>query len=121
MSITTLLESDTIFGFGAQLVSENVQAFKELEEASDVQKKFLGMSVDKVAINGTEGDYLIEYSNNIERYIKDQQLFTVEEAMENICDYYDIKKEECTIVVGEEDIDKIDIGALRESYNVIRK
>lgn len=116
-----LLESDTLFGFGAQLVSENTKVYNELDTITESQRQLLGMNIDKITINGTQDNYLIEYSNNLERYIKDQQIYTIEEAIENICEHYEIEKENITIVVDEQDIDKIDIGALRNSYRVLKK
>lgn len=121
-NITAILESDSIFGLGAQLVSENTRAYNELEELTDDQKRLLGVTVEKVTVNSDGNDsYFIEYSDNIERYIQDQKLLSVEEAMDNICEYYEISKDEVSIVVDESAINKVDIIALKDNFNVIKK
>lgn len=121
-SITAILESDNIFGLGAQLVSENTKAYHELEELTEEQKQLLGTTVEKVTVNkNKEGSCFIEYSGNLERYIQDQKLLSVEEAVDNICELYSLSKNDIFIVVDESAINKVDIIALKDTYNVVKK
>lgn len=120
-TLAALLEADTNFGIGAQLLSENVNTFSKLPKLTDEQRRLLGVTVEKVTINSDGKVYMIEFNNNIEQYMKDQQIYSVEEAMQNICEHYDIDSDDVSIVVDEITTSKIDIWELTNTYNVVRK
>lgn len=120
-TIAYMLESESKFGLSFQTKSENEQAYEHLQEASQDLKNLLGYTIEKVCINSDGEDYFIEYSNNLERYMEDQKIYTIEEAVKNIAEHYGLIEEDITIIVDEGCLDKVDIGALSEKYNVIKK
>ena len=84
-TLQALIEADTSFGIGASLIHENMSTFKDIPKATDDQKRAVGVTVEKVTVNQHNGDeYLIEFNDNIEKFIKDQQICTVTEAVEEI-------------------------------------
>lgn len=121
-TIGYLFESDNRFGMGLQAITENERQFETIKEASDEIKNLLGFTLEKVnvACNKSQ-NYYIEYANNIERYMEDQKIYTVEEAIENIENHYGILGEDVSIVIDESCVNKLDIDALSKKYNVIRK
>ena len=123
MILASILESDSIFGLGAEMVNENVSAMNEIEQITEDVRDLLSCTVEKVVINATKNDptCYIEYANNLERFIADQKLFSVEEAVSRICEHYDLAEENIAIVVDESCLDKVDIGDLKEKYRVIKK
>lgn len=120
-TIAYMLESESKFGLGVQTKSENEQAYEHLQEASQDLKNLLGYTIEKVCVNSDGEDYFIEYSNNLERYMEDQKIYTIEEAVKNIAEHYGLIEEDITIIVDESCLDKVDIGALSEKYNIIKK
>ena len=63
----------------------------------------------------------VEYSGNLEKYMNDQKIFTIEEAMKNVQEEYGLEMSDLTLVVDESCIKKIDLAALSEKYNVVKK
>ena len=123
-SINFLLESDANYGLGIRGLTKNHIAFNELEKITEYQEQIMGYTVDKVDIH-REDEYspcLIEYSNNLEKYINDQKIISIEEAIDNVIEHYGIfEEDEIVIVVDESCIHKVDIAALSEKYKVARK
>lgn len=121
-TITCMLESESKFGVGMQIVTENQMSYNEVQELPRELKNLLGYTVEKVCVAGDGNDsYYLEYSNNIERYMEDQKIYQIEEAITNIAEHYGILEEDITIVVDESCIDKLDISALKEKYSVMKK
>ena len=69
MGLVNILESDTVFGLGAEMINENVTAMNEVEQISEYVRDLLSCTVEKVVINATKSDptCYIEYVNNLER------------------------------------------------------
>lgn len=120
-TIAVMLESESKFGLGIETKSANEHAYEHLQEASQDLRNLLGYTVEKVCVNSNGTDCFIEFSNNLERYMEDQKIYTIEEAIKNIAEHYGLIEEDITIVVDENCLDKVDIGALSEKYNVIKK
>lgn len=122
-TITVLLESDQSFGFGLQGLNQNEMAFAALTEATDHERQLLGFTLDRVAVmREAEGaQCYIEYSGNLEKYMNDQKIFTIEEAMKNVQEEYGLDMSEITLVVDESCIKKLDLAALAEKYTVVKK
>ena len=121
-TIACMLESETKFGLGIQTKNLNEQVYDQLQEASQDLRNLLGYTVEKVCVNSDGKDsYYIEFSNNIERYMEDQKIFTVEEAITNIAEHYGMVEEDIYIIVDENCLDKVNITQLSEKYNVIKK
>lgn len=122
-TVTVLLESEAQYGFGLQGLNQNELAFAALTEASEHEKQLLGFTLDRVAVmREAEGaQCYVEYSGNLEKYMNDQKIFTIEEAMKNVQEEYGLEMSDLTLVVDESCIKKIDLAALAEKYNVVKK
>lgn len=108
------------FGFSPSIITENQKTFREIDTLSTDEKKLIGYTVEKVKIDSNKLDFFIEYTDNLERYMEDNDL-EFHEAVENICKEHDLLRESVIIVVDESCIDKLDLVALSEKYNVRRK
>lgn len=122
-TVAVMLESDSAFGFGLQGLNQNELAYAALTEATEHEKQILGFTLDRVAImREAEGaQCYVEYTGNLEKYMNDQKIFTIEEAMGNVQKEYGLEKSEITLVVDESCIKKIDLAALAKKYNVVKK
>lgn len=118
-TIVGLCESK--FGFAPKAIMNNRMEIDTIDEVSEDIRKALSYDIKHVSITEATNkrDYYIEFSNNLERYIKDQKI-TFEEAIDNICEEYNLIQESLVIVIDESCIDKLDITALKEEYNVKR-
>lgn len=122
-TIACMLESETKLGLGMEILTENEKAYNELEEATQDLRNLLGYTVEKVCLNQMKDSdtCYVEFANNLERYMEDQKIYTVEEAITNIAENYGLLEEDITIVVDESCFNKLDIGALAEKYSVVKK
>lgn len=121
-TIACMLESDSTFGLGIQIVTENQKSYNNVEELPPRVKNLLGYTVEKVCIVSDRNDsYYLEYTNNIERYMEDQKIYQIEEAITNIAEHYGLLEGDITIVIDESCIDKLDIRALENKYSVMKK
>lgn len=119
-TVNTLLENT--MHFNTNTVLENGTVFRQaIEPITEDVKQLLGYTLEKVNIvkdRKTDKCY-VEYSNNLERYMKDQ-VVTLNEAIQNISERYAIFESDIVIVVDESCVDKIDMKALIEQYNVVK-
>ena len=119
-TVNTLLENT--MHFNTSTVLENGTVFRQaIEPITEDVKQLLGYTLEKVNIvkdRKTDKCY-VEYSNNLERYMKDQ-VVTLNEAIQNISERYAIFESDIVIVVDESCVDKIDMKALVEQYNVVK-
>lgn len=111
---------ESAFGFSPSVALENSKVLKNIEQLHESEKALMGYTVDKVKIDSDNIDYFVEYSNNLERYMKDSGL-EFHEAVDEICKRYDILSESIVIVVDESCINKLDLVALADKYNVKKK
>lgn len=113
--------AESAFGFAPCVVSENSRVFEEdIKSLSESQRKLIGFTAEKVIVNSDGIDSFVEYTENLERYMKDSGK-SLNEAVEDICKQNDLLSESIVIVVDESCVDKLDMTALKENYNVKRK
>lgn len=118
-TVSCLLENSVNLGLNA--ISENTKVYKKVEPISENVKQLLGFTLDKVTVvKESEDSYYVEYSDNLERYMKDQAI-TLNEAVTNICERYAIFESDLSIIVDESCVDKIDMPALVDKYKVFKK
>ena len=122
-TISFLLESDANFGLSIHGVEANRRAYNALESLTEAESNIMGYTLDKVTIHriDAQSPYLVEYSNNLEKYIEDQKILTIEEAMENLIAHYNLYDAPVVIVVDESCVDKVDIEEFAKKYKVVRK
>lgn len=105
-------------------VTKNRAAFNILDTVTEAQRINTTYIPQKViVVKDPEGGYLVEYANNLERLMTDQDL-GVAEAMQLVCDVNDLSIDECTLIMDESCIDRIDITKLIEAdtdFDVKRK
>ena len=76
-----------------------------------------------VARNPVDNKYVIEYANNLERLMLDQDL-GINEAMNMVADINEIDISECTVVFDDSCINRIDISSvirLDTNFDLARK
>lgn len=104
--------------------TKNRAAFNILDTVTEAQRVNTTYIPQKViVVKDPEGGYLVEYANNLERLMTDQDLGVVE-AMQLVCDVNDLSIDECTLIIDESCIDRIDITKLIEAdtdFDVKRK
>lgn len=111
---------ESALGFSPMVMTENHKAYNEIDPLLDDQKNMFKYTAEKVTVDTKDNiDYFIEYSNNLERLMRDRNL-TVDEAVEMVCEANDILVGSVTIVVDESCIDKVDIKAMSDVYSVRR-
>lgn len=121
-TIACMLESESKLGLGMGIITENQMSYNETRHLPNNIKNLLGYTEEKVNILSTQdGNYYLEYSHNLERYMEDQKIYQIEEAVENIAEHYSIFEDDITIVVDESCVNKVDIDALKSKYKVLRK
>lgn len=118
-TVSCLLEAEQSLNITA--VTENMKVYDEVQSLDESSKQLLGFTLEKVSIHNDEanGRYLIEYSNNLERYMQDQAL-SLESAIDNICKRYTLFESDIAIVVDESCVDKIDMPALVKNFTVYK-
>lgn len=91
-------------------ITANTASYDILESVDPVDKMSLAYTPHKVVVvKGNTGKYMVEYVNNLERLMLDQDMGIIE-AMEVVADINDIPVEECAVVFDESCVDRIDIG-----------
>lgn len=118
-SIGMMLEAET--GLGVEAYSENKKQWRSLEPLSQSVSSRMKTNIERVEIiKENDTSYLVEFSNNLENYIKDNDC-TLEEAVDNIASHYAISERDICLVLDESCVDKIDIGAAMTKYKLKRK
>ena len=118
-TVTTIMEAGSNFNNNKEL--KNMKVFESLDFITEQQNDYLGYTAKKVVLAGQkDGNVLCEYSNNLERFMKDQAI-DINEAIDQLEDQYDLCPGSIAIVVDESCINKIDLDALTENYTVLKK
>lgn len=108
-TVRAMLESE--FGMPISMEDANIEAFSKMKPVSESVRHLTGFTPEKVVVNGDGYKYYVEFSGNIERLMKDQQL-TFNEAMSEIAMCNKIQLENVCVVVDESCINKLDLNAL---------
>lgn len=121
-TVKALIESACIPDL--DFATKNMAAFNILDTVTEAQRINTTYIPQKViVVKDPEGGYLVEYANNLERLMIDQDLGVVE-AMQLVCDVNDLSIDECTLIMDESCINRIDIAKLIEAdtdFDVKRK
>lgn len=94
-------------------LSKNTAALNILDTINEADRRQLAFIPQKVTVmkKPLEEGYLVEYSNNLERLMLDENIGIVE-AMQMVCDVNNIAVDECAVVFDESCVNKIDIEAV---------
>lgn len=94
--------------------------YSNLVEINENQVRLLGFTPEKVVVmKQKEGPYLIEFANNLERFMVENDI-TLESAIDQLENLHNIDRRSIYIVMRESDIGKLDIGSLKEEFNFCR-
>lgn len=105
-------------------LSKNTAALNSLDTINEADRRQLAFIPQKVTVmkRPLKEGYLVEYSNNLERLMLDENVGIVE-AMQMVCDVNNIAVDECAVVFDESCVNKIDIEAvikLDPDFDMIR-
>ena len=103
--------------------TENLASLNILDTVTESEKMSMGFNAQKVMVlKSPEGGYLVEYANNLERFMLDNDM-GIREAMGVVADVNEIPIEECKVVFDNSCVNKIDIGAvikLDPEFDIVR-
>lgn len=121
-TVKALVESSCVPNL--DFASKNRAAFNILDNVTEAQRLNTTYIPQKViVVKDPEGGYMVEYANNLERLMMDQDI-GVAEAMQLVSDVNDLSIDECTLIMDESCIDRIDISKLIEAdmdFDIKRK
>ena len=121
-TVKVLVESSCVPNL--DFASKNRAAFNILHSVTEAQRLNTTYIPQKViVVKDPEGGYMVEYANNLERLMMDQDI-GVAEAMQLVSDVNDLSIDECTLIMDESCIDRIDISKLIEAdmdFDIKRK
>ena len=115
-NIIALCESG--YGFKPSITMRNTL---KLNEIPVIDKSKFNFNEQKVMVisNNDKSKYFVEFTNNLERFIKDNNI-SVNEAIERVAEANNIFKNDIVVVLDESCIHKIDVEALSNSYKTVR-
>lgn len=120
-TVKSLLESSV--EPNVDFYTENLASLNILDTITESEKMSMGFNAQKVMVlKSPEGGYLVEYANNLERFMLDNDM-GIREAMSVVADVNEIPIEECKVVFDNSCVDKIDIGAvikLDPEFDIVR-
>lgn len=120
-TVKSLLESSV--EPNVDFFTENLASLNILDTITESEKMSMGYNAQKVMVlKSPEGGYLVEYANNLERFMLDNDM-GIREAMNVVADVNEIPIEECKVVFDNSCVDKIDIGAvikLDPEFDIVR-
>lgn len=120
-TVKSLLESSV--EPNVDFFTENLASLNILDTITESEKMSMGFNAQKVMVlKSPEGGYLVEYANNLERFMLDNDM-GIREAMNVVADVNEIPIEECKVVFDNSCVDKIDIGAvikLDPEFDIVR-
>lgn len=121
-TVKTLLESSVRPEI--DFLSANTAALHILRPVTEAERMSTGFTPQKVIVQKTpEGNYIVEYAENLERLMLDQDM-GIAEAMQVVADVNNLALDECTVVFDESCIERIDISKvikLDTEFDLARK
>lgn len=92
--------------------TQNRSALNMLESIAESERMSTRFTPQKVMVlKSPEGGYLVEYANNLERFMLDNDM-GIKEAMLVVSEVNEIPVDECTVIFDESCVERIDIGAV---------
>lgn len=92
--------------------TQNRAALNMLESVAESERMSTRFTPQKVMVlKSPEGGYLVEYANNLERFMLDNDM-GIKEAMLVVSEVNEISVDECTVIFDESCVERIDIGAV---------
>lgn len=118
-TVKMLIESSTLPE--VDFITENTTNFAMIREATENEVLCTKFNPKKIPVVSYDGKYVIEFTDGVDRLMKEQNI-GLDEAMEAVAAANDIQVSECTLIVDESAIDKIDLSGLNfKMYDVARR
>lgn len=109
MKNTVAMLAESELSLNIEKYQNNKSIFESFDSITESQRQLTGFVPEKVIVLVDESsNYLVEFTNNIERLMKDQSLNLIE-AMTEVCDVNNIPLSKTTLVLDESCLDKIDL------------
>lgn len=113
-----LLESTMIPS--VDLMTKNAMEFNRLEKLSEAANQRLGFIAEKVVVvenPDNHGNYMIEFSGNLERLMQDQVL-DLTEAVTAVAEANNISVLDCIVVFDESVMNKVDLSSMLKDESI---
>lgn len=118
-TVKMLIESSTLPE--VDFITENTTNFAMIREATENEVLCTKFNPKKIPVIQYDGKYVIEFADGVDKLMKEQNI-GLDEAMEVVAAANDIQVSECTLIVDESAIDKIDLSGLNfKMYDVARR
>ena len=102
-------------------ITENANNFTMIREATENEVLCTKLNPKKIPVVSYNGKYVIEFTDGVDRLMREQNI-GLDEAMEAIAAVNGIQVTECTLIVDESAIAKIDLSGLSfKMYDVARR
>ena len=108
-TVNMLLESSVIPSM--DFVTENTVNFNSIREATENEKLSARFSVHKIPVTHYDNKYVIEFASGVDRLIE-QNNIDINKAMEMIANANNINVSECTLILDESAIKKVDLTGI---------
>ena len=109
-----LFESVGDTEFKLNSYGENASDYFDLKQINETCHQLIGTTPEKVVVNSTKGgNYLVEFSGNLEKMIRDQRV-SLDESIDMVAECNGIDRSRIYIVLDESCIEKINISAAQE-------
>lgn len=101
---------------------DNQSAYIGLKQLNETCQQLMGTTPEKVVVNTTKGgNYLVEFTGNLEKMIKDQRV-SLDESIDMVAECNGIDRSRIYIVLDESCVERINILAAQElGIHFVRK
>lgn len=101
---------------------DNKSAFIALKQLNEDCQQLMGTTPEKVVVNSTKGgNYLVEFSGNLEKMIRDQRV-SLDESIDMVAECNGIDRGRMYVVLDESAVEKVNIPAAQElGIHFVRK
>ena len=101
---------------------DNQSAYIGLKQLNETCQQLMGTTPEKVIVNTTKGgNYLVEFTGNLEKMIKDQRV-SLDESIDMVAECNGIDRSRMYIVLDESCVERINIPAAQElGIHFVRK
>lgn len=101
-------------------VVENANNFSKLRPATEKELLSANFNAKKVPVTAYDGRYVIEFSDGVDKVMKNMNL-ELSEAVEEIARVNRISVDKCVLLVDESVIDKVDLSdVIYQKFTVAR-
>ena len=104
-----------------EVENKNRRIYNEMAVAESNISMLMKYTPERVAMvkNPSDGAIYCEFANNIERYMKDNNI-SFQEAMRNISETYNIHECDINVIFTEMDTTKINMESIVEHYSFVK-